>query len=76
MISRDMFPVFCVSAEKDMCVRRFMEFLVNVAPSAAAMPGMTTGDGRLVPYDVKGMTSALFSALLSSRIWEILIILK
>ena len=58
LIARDMFPVFCVSAEKDMCVRRFMEFLVNVAPSAAAMPGMFTKDGRLVPYEVNGPTSA------------------
>lgn len=57
LIARDMFPVFCVSAEKDMCVRRFMEFLVNVAPSAAAMPGMFTMDGELIPYDAKGPTS-------------------
>ena len=72
LISRDMFPVFCVSAEKDMCVRRFMEFLVNVAPSAAAMPGMTTEDGRLVPYDVKGMTSAfVFSTSIEPHLGDI-----
>ena len=34
LIARDMFPVFCVSAEKDMCVRRFMEFLVKILAKA------------------------------------------
>ena len=37
LVARDMFPLFCVSAEKDMCVRRFMEFLVNVAPAASSI---------------------------------------
>ena len=51
LISRDLFPVFCVSAEKDMCVRRFMEFLVNVAPPASNMPGMLDTKTELVPHD-------------------------
>lgn len=72
LIARDMFPVFCISAEKDMCVRRFMEFLVNVAPSAAAMPGMFTEDGRLVPYDVTGPTSAfVFSTTIEQHLGDI-----
>ncbi len=57
LVSRDMFPIFCASGDKDMCVRRFMEFLVNVAPNAAAMPGSKTVDGKLVPYDEKGPAS-------------------
>jgi elongation factor G len=32
MVARDLFPVFCVSAEKDMGVRRLMEFLGNIVP--------------------------------------------
>ena len=72
LIARDMFPVFCVSAEKDMCVRRFMEFLVNVAPSAAAMPGMLTKDGRLVPYEVNGPASAfVFSTTIEQHLGDI-----
>ena len=72
LIARDMFPVFCVSAEKDMCVRRFMEFLVNVAPSAAAMPGMFMKDGRLVPYEVNGPTSAfVFSTTIEQHLGDI-----
>lgn len=45
LVNRDMFPVFCVSAEKDMCVRRFMEFLINVAPKADEMPPSVTVEG-------------------------------
>ncbi len=72
LMLRDMFPVFCVSAEKDMCVRRFMEFLVNVAPSAAATPGMMTKEGEYVPYNVDGPTSAfVFSTTVEQHIGEI-----
>lgn len=72
LIARDMFPVFCVSAEKDMCVRRFMEFLVNVAPSAAMMPGMKTVDGTLVPYDVKGPASIfIFNTTIEQHLGDV-----
>lgn len=67
-----MFPVFCVSAEKDMCVRRFMEFLVNVAPSAGAMPGTETVDGTLVPYDENGPASVfVFSTSIEPHLGDI-----
>ena len=72
LIARDMFPVFCVSAEKDMCVRRFMEFLVNVAPSAAVMPGTETIDGRLIPYDAAGPASIfIFATSIEPHLGEI-----
>lgn len=59
-----------------MCVRRFMEFLVNVAPSAAAMPGMLTKDGRLVPYEVNGPASAFVFSTTIEQHREISTILK
>ncbi len=59
LINRGMFPVFCISAEKDMCVRRLMEFIVNVAPSVDEMPASITIDGTEVPYDTNGK-AALF----------------
>lgn len=72
LVARDMFPLFCVSAEKDMCVRRFMEFLVNVAPSAAKMPGMYTENGELVPYDPKAATSLfIFSTTIESHLGDV-----
>ncbi|MGL5683868.1 MAG: elongation factor G [Marinifilaceae bacterium] len=72
LVARDMFPLFCVSAEKDMCVRRFMEFLVNVAPSAAKMPGMYTEQGELVAYNPDGPTSLfIFSTTIESHLGDI-----
>jgi len=57
LIARDMFPVFCVSAKKDMGGRRLMEFLGNVVPNVSEMPVPKTKDGTEVPYDVNGPTS-------------------
>jgi elongation factor G len=57
LATRGMFPVFCVSAEKDMCVRRFMEFVINVTPGPADVPPSTTVDGVTVPYDENGPAS-------------------
>ncbi|MDR0982948.1 MAG: elongation factor G [Culturomica sp.] len=72
LVKRDMFPVFCISGEKDMCVRRFMEFLVNVVPSAAEMPGMLTEDGSLVKYDEKGPVSLfVFSTSIEPHLGDI-----
>ena len=60
LISRGMFPVFCVCAERDMCVRRTMEFLGNVVPGTDKMPALTTVDGNNIPPDVNGPTSLYF----------------
>jgi elongation factor G len=45
LIHRDMFPVFCVCAGKDMCVRRLMEFVGNVSPSVNQTEKPKTCDG-------------------------------
>lgn len=72
LTARDMYPVFCVSAEKDMCVRRFMEFLVNVAPSAQQMIGSKTVDGTLVPYDPAGPASLfVFSTTIEPHLGDV-----
>lgn len=72
LIARDMYPVFCVSAEKDMCVRRFMEFLVNVAPSPAKMPGNTTVDGENITYDENGPASLfVFSTSIEPHLGDV-----
>jgi len=57
LLVRGMFPVFCVSAEKDMCVRRLMEFLGNVAPSADVSEKPKTKAGVEVQPDPNGATS-------------------
>ncbi len=60
LISRGMFPVFCVCAGKDMGVRRLMEFLGNVVPFVNDMPKVVNTDGQDVAPDSKGPTSLYF----------------
>lgn len=60
LITRSMFPVFCVSALRDMGVRRMMEFLGNVVPFVSEMPKPVTTDGTEVAPDAKGPTSLYF----------------
>ena len=60
LISRGMFPVFCVCAGKDMGVRRLMEFLGNVVPFVTDMPKVTDADGDEVAPDPNGPTSLYF----------------
>ncbi|MDO4695113.1 MAG: elongation factor G, partial [Porphyromonas sp.] len=60
LIARGMFPVFCVSALKDMCVRRTLEFLGNVVPCADKMPPMQAVDGTVIETKSDGPTSLYF----------------
>jgi elongation factor G len=60
LISRDMFPVFCVSAGKDMCVRRSLEFLGNVVPCLDKMPHPLNTEGQEVPPKPGAPTSLFF----------------
>ena len=57
LLYRDMFPVFCVCAEKDMCVRRLMEFLGNVVPSVHETAKPQTKDDKEIAPDSNGPTS-------------------
>lgn len=60
LLSRGMFPVFCVCAGRDMCVRRTLEFLGNVVPCVDKMPKMVTTDGDEVAPEVNGPASLFF----------------
>jgi elongation factor G len=60
LILRGMFPVFCVCAEKDMCVRRTLEFLGNVVPTVDRMPHFKTTDGKDIAPDSDGPASIFF----------------
>lgn len=52
LIARGIFPVFCVCAERDMCVRRTMEFLGNVVPYVVDFPNPVNTNGEEVKPDV------------------------
>jgi elongation factor G len=54
MINHDIFPLFCLSAERNMGSGRLMGFIDNVCPSANEMPPQKTIKGEDVPCDEKG----------------------
>ncbi len=60
LINRDMFPIFCVDAHKDMGVQRLMEFLGNVVPFVSDMPAYRDTRGEEVPADANGPESLYF----------------
>src|SRR5882672_5212352 len=54
MINHDLFPLFCLSAERNMGSGRLMGFIDNVCPCPAEMPPQQTLDGDLLPCDPDG----------------------
>ncbi len=60
LIDRSICPVFCVSALKDMGVRRMMEFLGNVVPFVNEMPAPKNTAGEEVKPDANGPLSLFF----------------
>jgi elongation factor G len=54
MISHDIFPLFCLSAERNMGSGRLMGFIDNVCPSANEMPAQTTKRGDKLPCEANG----------------------
>ncbi len=60
MVTRSIFPVFCVCAGKNMGVDRLMEFLGNVVPRVDEMPVVHNTRGEAVPLDAAGPTSLFF----------------
>ena len=60
LVTRSIFPVFCVCSGKDMGVRRLMEFLGNVVPFVSDMPVIKNVAGKDVPADTNAPTSLYF----------------
>ena len=60
LVSRSIFPIFCVCAAKDMGVRRLMEFLGNVVPFVDEMPKFQNTAGEEVTPDSNGPESLYF----------------
>ena len=60
LVTRSIFPVFCVCADKDMGVRRLMEFLGNVVPFVSEMPKVHNTRGEEVAHDSNGPESVYF----------------
>jgi elongation factor G len=54
MIHHELFPLFCLSAERNMGSGRLMGFIDNVCPSANEMPPQVTTSGEDLPCDANG----------------------
>ena len=72
LVDRSIFPVFCVSAAKDMGVRRMMEFLGNVVPFVEDMPAPVNTEGEEVKPDSNGPLSLyVFKTTVEPHIGEV-----
>jgi len=72
LVSRSIYPVFCVSALKDMGVRRMMEFLGNVVPFVEDMPAPLNTAGNEVKPDSNGPLSVfMFKTTVEPHIGEV-----
>src|SRR4030095_15474868 len=54
MINHDLFPVFCLSAERNMVSGSLMVFIDNVGPGANEMPPQKTKKGDEFAGDANG----------------------
>lgn len=54
MINHDLFPLFCLSAERNMGSGRIMGFIDNVCPSANEMPPQRTRSGAELSCNASG----------------------
>ena len=72
LIDRSIYPVFVVSAAKDMGVRRMMEFLGNVVPYVDDMPAPVNTAGDEVKPDPDGPLSIfMFKTTVEPHIGEV-----
>ena len=72
LVDRSIYPVFCVSALKDMGVRRMMEFLGNVVPFVEDMPAPVDTKGEAVKPDSNGPLSIfMFKTTVEPHIGEV-----
>lgn len=60
LVTRSVYPVFCVCASKNMGVDRMMEFLGNVVPFVDEMPKVHNTRGEEVTPNPDGPTSVFF----------------
>ncbi len=60
LVTRSIFPVFCVCAGKSMGVHRLMEFLGNVVPFVNEMPKIHNTRGEEVAAETSGPESLYF----------------
>lgn len=72
LATRGLFPIFCVSAKKDIGVTRLMEFIVKDAPSPSEAPAETHSEGGNVACDAtKPVSIFVFKTAVEEHIGEV-----
>lgn len=72
MVKRDLFPVFCVSAKKNMGVGRLLEFVCNIAPAPSDVPMRPIVQGKPVVMNESSPTSLfVFKTALEPHVGEV-----
>ncbi len=72
MINRDLFPLFCLSAERNMGSGRLMGFIDNVCPSADEMPPQVSANGEVICCDPsKPVCAFVYKAISEPHVGEL-----
>jgi elongation factor G len=72
IVTRGMFPVFCISAKNNVGVDSLLEFIVNEAPSVTDLPAPVNSKGKEVKPDQAGPASLfIFKSSIEEHIGEI-----
>jgi len=72
LVTRGMFPVFCINAKHNMGVRRLMEFINNSVPAPNEMPPIKTTSGKELQCDPKKDVSLfVFKTVIESHLGEV-----
>ncbi|MBN1112233.1 MAG: elongation factor G [Bacteroidales bacterium] len=72
MAQRGLFPIFCISARKNIGTKRLMEFIINVAPYPNEVKLAKTEKGEEISCDSKGPVSLfVFKTSIEDHVGEI-----
>jgi elongation factor G len=72
MKNREVMPVFCTCAKKDIGIKRLMEFVINVAPSPEKAREYKTITEEVVPCDPKAAPSLfIFKTAIEQHMGEV-----
>jgi elongation factor G len=72
LLSRGMFPVFCINAKHNMGVRRLMEFIISSAPAPNEAPPVKTTNGKELNCDpAKPVSLFVFKTVIESHLGEV-----
>lgn len=72
LAKRDLMPIFCASAKRDIGTKRLMEFIINVAPGPIKAPNFKAVDGTEVePTPDGGTVLFVFKSTMESHLGEV-----